>query len=190
MDYFVHPSSFIDENVKIGKGTKVWHFCHILKNTEIGENCIFGQNCMVGPNVKIGNKVKVQNNVSIYEGVEIEDEVFCGPSMVFTNVINPRAFIERKAEFKKTIVKRGATIGANATIVCGVVIGRYALIGAGAVITTDVPDYGLFLGVPAKQKGWVCKCGNTLKFENDYSKCKCGNEYGIKDEKFFIIKEL
>lgn len=190
MDYFVHPSSCIDENVKIGSGTKIWHFCHILKNTEIGENCIFGQNCMVGPNVKIGNKVKVQNNISIYEGVEIEDEVFCGPSMVFTNVINPRAFIERKAEFKKTLVKKGATIGANATIVCGVTIGRYALIGAGAVVVTDVPDYALFLGVPARLKGWVCKCGNTLKFENFKGICKyCANEYVIKDEKLIVLKE-
>lgn len=190
MEYFVHPSSFIDENVKIGKGTKIWHFCHILKNTEIGENCVFGQNCMVGPNVKIGNRVKVQNNVSIYEGVEIEDEVFCGPSMVFTNVINPRAFIERKTEFKKTLVKRGATIGANATIVCGVEIGRYAFIGAGAVVVSDVPDYALFLGVPAKQKGWVCKCGNTLKFEKLKAICRwCSNEYGIRDDKIFIIRE-
>ncbi len=190
MEYFVHPSSFIDENVKIGKGTKIWHFCHILKNTEIGENCVFGQNCMVGPNVKIGNRVKVQNNVSIYEGVEIEDEVFCGPSMVFTNVINPRAFIERKTEFKKTLVKRGATIGANATIVCGVEIGRYSLIGAGAVVVTDVPDYALFLGVPAKQKGWVCKCGNTLKFENFKANCKvCQNVYTLDKDKIIVVRE-
>ncbi len=190
MDYFIHPSSFVDENIKIGKGTKVWHFCHILKNTEIGENCIFGQNCMVGPNVKIGNKVKVQNNVSIYEGVEIEDEVFCAPSMVFTNVINPRAFIERKTEFKKTLVRRGATIGANATIVCGVTIGKYSLIGAGAVVVTDVPDYALFLGVPGKQKGWVCKCGNTLKFLDFKANCfYCGNIYGLEGDKFFVIKE-
>lgn len=190
MDYFVHPSSIIDENVKIGKGTKIWHFCHILKNTEIGENCVFGQNCMVGPNVKIGNRVKVQNNVSIYEGVEIEDEVFCGPSMVFTNVINPRAFIERKNEFKKTFVKRGATIGANATIVCGVTIGRYALIGAGAVVVRDVPDYAMYLGVPAKQKGWVCRCGNTLKFEGLKGTCNfCKNEYEIQGDKLIILKE-
>ncbi len=190
MDYFIHPSSFVDEYVKIGKGTKVWHFCHILKNKEIGENCIFGQNCMVGPNVKIGNRVKVQNNVSIYEGVEIEDEVFCAPSMVFTNVINPRAFIERKTEFKKTLVKRGATIGANATIVCGVTIGKYSLVGAGAVVVTDVPDYALFLGVPAKQKGWVCKCGNTLKFFDLKANCSyCGNIYGLEGDKIFIIKE-
>lgn len=190
MDYFVHPSSFVDENVKIGKGTKIWHFCHILKNTEIGENCVFGQNCMVGPNVKIGNKVKVQNNVSIYEGVEIEDEVFCGPSMVFTNVINPRAFIERKAEFKKTLVKKGATIGANATIVCGVIIGRYSLIGAGAVVVTDVPDYALFLGVPAKQKGWVCKCGVTLKNKDKIFVCPaCKSEYQLENSILKALKE-
>lgn len=190
MEYFVHQSSFIDENVKIGKGTKIWHFCHILKNTEIGENCVFGQNCMVGPNVKIGNRVKVQNNVSIYEGVEIEDEVFCGPSMVFTNVINPRAFIERKTEFKKTLVKRGATIGANATIVCGVTIGKYALIGAGAVVVTDVPDYALFLGVPAKRKGWVCKCGVTLKEEREKYFCPaCRSEYKMEGEFLKPVKE-
>lgn len=190
MEYFVHHSSFIDENVEIGKGTKIWHFCHILKNTKIGENCVFGQNCMVGPNVKIGNRVKVQNNVSIYEGVEIEDEVFCGPSMVFTNVINPRSFIERKSEFKKTLVKRGATIGANATIVCGITIGKYALIGAGAVVVTDVPDYALFLGVPAKQKGWVCKCGVTLKNKENILFCNsCESEYELAGGLLKPLKE-
>jgi len=190
--YFVHPSSYIDENVEIGEGTKIWHFCHVLRNTKIGKNCVLGQNVMAGPNVKIGNRVKIQNNVSVYEGVELEDEVFCGPSMVFTNVINPRSFIERKHEFKKTLVKRGATIGANATIVCGITIGRYALVGAGAVVTRDVPDYALVVGVPARHVGWVCKCGTTLKEfdENGHAKCNyCGSEYKLEDNKLVPIVE-
>jgi UDP-2-acetamido-3-amino-2,3-dideoxy-glucuronate N-acetyltransferase len=162
MNYFVHPSSFIDEPVTIGEGTRIWYFCHILPHSSIGRNCNLGQNCMVGSNVRIGDGVKVQNNVSIYDGVELEDEVFCGPSMVFTNVINPRAFLERKHEFKKTLVRRGATLGANCTVVCGVTVGRYALVGAGAVVTRDVPDYALVLGVPAQRRGWVCRCGVTL----------------------------
>ena len=163
----IHPSSFIDKNIQIGKNTKIWHFCHILSNTKIGENCSFGQNCVVGPNVTIGNGVKVQNNISIYDGVEIEDDVFLGPSCVFTNVINPRAFIQRKDEFKKTLLKKGCSIGANATIVCGVTIGRYALIGAGAVVNKDVPDFALMVGVPARQIGWVGISGNTLKFNKN-----------------------
>jgi UDP-2-acetamido-3-amino-2,3-dideoxy-glucuronate N-acetyltransferase len=189
--YFVHKSSFIDENVEIGEGTKIWHFCHILKNTRIGKNCVLGQNVMVGPNVRIGDRVKIQNNVSVYEGVEIEDEVFCGPSMVFTNVINPRAFIERKSEFKRTLVRRGATIGANATIVCGVTIGRYAFVGAGAVVIKDVPDYALVAGVPARQIGWVCKCGTTLKEfdENKIAVCKyCGSRYELKNDKLIQME--
>jgi len=160
--YFVHESSYIDENVEIGEGTKIWHFCHILRNTKIGKNCIIGQNCMIGPDVSIGNRCKIQNNVSVYKGVILEDEVFIGPSAVFTNVLTPRAFIERKHEFQITLVKKGATIGANATIVCGTTIGEYALIGAGAVVTKDVPPYGLVLGNPAKRGGWVCKCGVVL----------------------------
>jgi UDP-2-acetamido-3-amino-2,3-dideoxy-glucuronate N-acetyltransferase len=188
--YFVHESSYIDENVEIGEGTKIWHFSHILKNVTIGKNCVIGQNVMIGPNVRVGNNVKIQNNVSVYEGVELEDEVFCGPSMVFTNVINPRAFIERKHEFKKTLVKRGATIGANATIICGVTIGEYALVGAGAVVTRDVLPYALVVGVPARQMGWVCKCGTTLKFEDNYAVCKyCGNKYRLDNEKIIPIKE-
>lgn len=163
--FFVHASAFVDGDVSIGDGTKIWHFCHVLPRTRIGEKCSFGQNCVVGPKVVIGNGVKVQNNVSIYEGVEIEDDVFLGPSMVFTNVINPRAFVVRKTEFKKTLLRRGCTVGANATIVCGVTIGRYAMIGAGAVVTKDVPDFALMAGVPAKQIGWVSQAGNRLAFD-------------------------
>lgn len=190
-DYFVHNSSFIDENVKIGKNTKIWHFCHILRNTEIGENVIIGQNVMIGPDVKIGNNCKIQNNVSVYKGVELEDDVFCGPSCVFTNVYNPRAFIERKNEFRKTLVKKGATIGANATIVCGVTIGKYAFIGAGAVVTRDVPDYALVVGVPAKQIGWVCKCGTTLKFNSEnFAQCiYCSNRYKLQNNQLIPIHE-
>jgi UDP-2-acetamido-3-amino-2,3-dideoxy-glucuronate N-acetyltransferase len=167
LDYFVHETSFVDKDVTVEKNTKIWHFCHILPHTRIGKNCSFGQNCVAGPNVTVGNGVKVQNNVSIYEGVEIEDDVFLGPSMVFTNVINPRAFIVRKREFKKTLIKRGATVGANATVVCGVTIGEYAMIGAGAVITKNVPDFALMAGVPAKQIGWVSKAGNRLAFDEN-----------------------
>jgi len=173
--YFVHESSFVDTNVMIGDNTKIWHFSHILSGTTIGKKCSFGQNCVVGPKVTIGNSVKVQNNVSVYEGVEIEDDVFLGPSMVFTNVINPRAFIQRKEEFKKTLLKKGCSIGANATIVCGVTIGEYALIGSGAVINKDVPTHALMVGVPAKQIGWVGISGNTLVFTNNQAE----DEFGI-----------
>lgn len=156
MDYFVHESSYIDENVRIGKGTKIWHFCHIQEGAKIGENCSFGQNVNVSNNVIIGNECKVQNNVSIYEGVELEDGVFCGPSCVFTNDLSPRArYPKGKAGYKRTIIKEGASIGANATIVCGNVIGKYSMIAAGAVVTKDVPDYALVAGVPAKIIGKV-----------------------------------
>ncbi len=164
MDYYVHESAYVDDDVKIGKGTKIWHFCHVLPRTSIGENSVFGQNCSIGPDVKIGNGVKVQNNVSLYKGVELEDDVFCGPSMVFTNVTNPRAFVERKQEFKKTLVQTGATLGANCTIICGVTIGRYALVGAGSLVSRDVPDFAMVYGVPARLKGWVSKAGNRLNF--------------------------
>ena len=163
--YFAHDSAYVDENVNIGENTKIWHFSHILSGSNIGSNCSFGQNCVVGPNVTIGSGVKVQNNISVYEGVEVEDDVFLGPSMVFTNVINPRAFIVRRDEFKKTLLKKGCSIGANATVVCGVTIGEYALIGSGAVVNKDVKPYALMVGVPAKQIGWVSKAGNTLKFD-------------------------
>ena len=167
-NYFVHESSFIDSDVIVGDDSKIWHFCHILSESKIGSNCSFGQNCVVGPKVNIGSGVKVQNNVSIYEGVEVEDDVFLGPSMVFTNVINPRSFITRKEEFKKTVLKQGCSVGANATIVCGITIGEYALIGSGAVINKNVKPYALMVGTPAKQIGWVSYAGNTLRFnEND-----------------------
>ena len=188
-NFFVHPSSYVDKDVSIGDGTKIWHFCHILPNTIIGKNCSFGQNCVVGPNVKIGNGVKVQNNISIYDGVEIEDDVFLGPSCVFTNVINPRAFIQRKDEFKKTLLKKGCSIGANVTIVCGVTIGEYALIGAGAVVTKDVKPYSLMVGVPARQSGWVDKAGNRMNFDKNGIAIDSfdGTKYTIIDGE---IKEL
>ena len=185
---FVHESSIVDEQVSIGKGTKIWHFSHILSHTIIGKNCSFGQNCVVGAKVKIGNGVKVQNNVSIYEGVEIEDDVFLGPSMVFTNVINPRAFIPRKKEFKKTLLKKGSTVGANATIICGVTIGEYALIGSGAVVNRDVKPYALMVGVPAKQIGWVGISGSTLTFNDDKAKDEFAY-YTIIDGNIEIIKK-
>jgi UDP-2-acetamido-3-amino-2,3-dideoxy-glucuronate N-acetyltransferase len=159
---FVHPSAIIDDNVRIGAGCKIWHFCHLLPGTLIGERCTLGQNVMAGPDVKIGNNVKIQNNVALYKGVTIEDDVFCGPSMVFTNVLTPRAFISRMDEVSPTLVRQGATIGANATIVCGVTIGRYAMVGAGAVVTRDVDDYSLVVGNPARKIGWVSRTGDRL----------------------------
>jgi UDP-2-acetamido-3-amino-2,3-dideoxy-glucuronate N-acetyltransferase len=177
----IHPSAVIEEPCEIGEGTKIWHFCHILPGTRIGKNCNLGQNVVVGPNVTIGNGVKIQNNVSVYEGVTLEDGVFCGPSMVFTNVINPRAHIIRKHEYKPTLVKQGATLGANCTILCGNVIGRYAMIGAGAVVTHDVPDYALVLGNPARLAGWVCQCGEKLP---EHLSCeKCGGKYILKERR-------
>lgn len=172
-EYFVHESSYVDEDVSIGKDTKIWHFCHIQKGARIGENCSFGQNVNVSNNVTIGNGVKVQNNVSIYEGVELEDYVFCGPSMVFTNDLTPRAkYPKGSLGYKKTLLKTGATVGANATIVCGNTIGSWAMIAAGAVVTKDVPDHALMVGVPAKQTGWVCECGEILNEELICPKCK------------------
>src|SRR5213075_673660 len=147
-EFFVHESSYVDDGARVGKGTKIWHFCHVMPGAVIGERCNLGQNVVVMPGTRVGNNVKIQNNVSLYEGVVLEDDVFCGPSCVFTNVVNPRAFVSRKSEFKKTVVRRGATIGANATIVCGVTIGRYAFIAAGTVVTKDVPDFALMIGVP------------------------------------------
>lgn len=163
--YFIHPSSLVDETAQIGENTKIWHFCHVMKNARIGANCVLGQNVMVGPDVVLGNRVKVQNNVSIYTGVECEDDVFLGPSMVFTNVMNPRSSVERKNEFRKTLVKKGVTIGANATIVCGVTLHPYAFVGAGSVVTKDVPAYALVFGNPARQHGWMSARGCRLAFD-------------------------
>jgi UDP-2-acetamido-3-amino-2,3-dideoxy-glucuronate N-acetyltransferase len=162
MEYFVHKSSEVESN-KIGNGTRIWHYSHILPGTKIGRNCVIGQNVMIGPDVSIGDGCKIQNNVSIYEGVTLEDKVFCGPSMVFTNVLNPRAHVERKNEFTEVLVKEGASIGANATIVGNVTIGRYAMIGAGSIVTKDVRDYSLSYGVPARERGWACECGEILE---------------------------
>lgn len=189
LKYFVHESSFIDQPCLIGEGTKIWHFSHIMKNAVVGKNCNIGQNVLVGSEVILGNNVKVQNNVSIYTGVICEDDVFLGPSMVFTNVINPRSFIERKEEYKQTLIKRGASVGANATIVCGCTIGRYALVGAGSVVTKDTPDFALVYGVPAKQMGWVCKCSQKLNFENRNAICNiCGYQYEMIDTN--TVKEI
>jgi len=186
---YVHPTSIIDDDpASIGDKTSIWHFCHILHNTTIGEGCTLGQNVMAGPNVTIGNNVKIQNNVSVYEGVTIEDDVFCGPSMVFTNVINPRSEISRKKEFKKTIVRKGATIGANATIICGVEIGQYSFIGAGSVVTHDVPDYALVVGNPARFSKWMCSCGKQLWTEGPRWACLfCDKYYQVFDNK---LREL
>ncbi len=176
--YFVHDSAFVDEGVDIGAGTKIWHFSHILEGSRLGEKCQIGQNCVIGPNVEIGNGVKIQNNVSVYEGVRLEDHVFCGPSMVFTNVHNPRSEIPRMDELKSTLVKKGASLGANCTIVCGVTIGAYAFIGAGAVVTKDVSDYALMTGNPARRTAWYCQCGTKLVFEEGQAKCEaCGKSY-------------
>jgi len=188
--YFVHETAVVDDGVEIGKGTKIWHFSHILKGSRIGGNCVIGQNVAIGPDVTVGNGCKIQNNVSVYKGVTLEDNVFCGPSCVFTNVYNPRAFVERKHEFKPTLVKKGATIGANATIVCGVSIGSYALVGAGAVVRKDVPDYAVVVGVPARQIGWVCRCGVSFKDQKEEMVCKsCGNKYRLENGKFIVLKE-
>jgi len=163
VDYFVHESSYIDEDARIGKGTRIWHFCHVMSGAIIGENCSFGQNCCVSPCVVIGSNVKVQNNVSIYEGTVIEDDVFLGPSCVLTNVTNPRSQVVRRAFFEKTLLRRGCSIGANATVVCGISIGRYAFVAAGAVVAKNVPDYALMVGVPAGQKGWMSRHGHVLR---------------------------
>lgn len=187
-DYFVHESSYVDEPCEIGKKTKIWHFSHVMKNCKIGENCNIGQNVVISPDVVIGNNVKIQNNVSVYTGVICEDDVFLGPSCVFTNVINPRSFISRKDEYKKSIIKKGATIGANATIVCGHDLGKYSFVGAGSVVTKNVPDYALVVGNPARVMYYVCECSKKMEFNNDnYFKCPlCGKEYIIEND---IVKE-
>lgn len=164
-EFFVHSSSFVDQGAVIGKGTKIWHFCHVMGTASLGENCNLGQNVYIDSHVVIGNGVKIQNNVSVYKGVVVEDDVFLGPSMVFTNVINPRSFIERKNEFRTTTLKKGSTIGANATILCGIEVGAYALVGAGSMVIRDVPAYGLVVGNPARQVGWVSRSGLRLHFD-------------------------
>jgi UDP-2-acetamido-3-amino-2,3-dideoxy-glucuronate N-acetyltransferase len=161
-DYFAHESSYIDEGCQIGAGTRIWHFTHVMSRARIGERCNIGQNVVISPDVVIGDNVKIQNNVSVYTGVVLEDDVFCGPSMVFTNVVNPRSHVSRKNEYRPTLVRRGASLGANSTVVCGHTIGRYAFVGAGAVVTRDVPDYALVVGNPARIAGWVCACGAKL----------------------------
>ena len=182
-DYFVHESSFVDEPCSIGKGTKIWHFCHIMGGSAIGRDCNFGQNVVLSPGCVIGDNVKIQNNVSVYTGVILEDDVFCGPSAVFTNVVNPRSHVSRKDQFRQTLVKRGATIGANATVVCGVTLGRYSFVGAGSVVTRDVPDYGMVYGNPARLRGWMCHCGTRLNLgisgeRVETSECSaCGRRY-------------
>ena len=172
--YFVHESSYVDDDVQIGEGTKIWHFCHVQKGAVIGRNCSLGQNVNVGNNVHIGNGVRIQNNVSLYEGVEVEDNVFCGPSCVFTNVTTPRAHFPVHGVYAKTLIKEGASLGANCTIVCGHTVGRSALIAAGAVVTKDIPDFALMAGVPARRIGWVCECGKRL---NESLVCECGRKY-------------
>ena len=174
---FVHESAYVDEGAKIGSGTRIWHFCHINGGAVIGEKCSLGQNVVVMNDVVIGNNVKIQNNVSVYDAVTLEDDVFCGPSMVFTNVINPRSHVSRKNEYQRTLVRKGASIGANATIVCGVTLGEYSFIGAGSVVTSDVAPYALIVGVPGKRIGWMCACGERLP-DSGSDTCKsCGSKY-------------
>lgn len=178
MQYFVHESSLVDPEVSIGDNTKIWHFSHVMSGAQIGENCILGQNVFVGQGVRIGNNVKIQNNVSIYTGVELEDDVFIGPSVVFTNVVNPRAFIERKDEFRPTSVGKGSTIGANATIICGNNIGEYAMVAAAAVVTKDVLPYALVVGSPAYRKNWICQCASNIQLNNKKAVCpRCQRKY-------------
>jgi UDP-2-acetamido-3-amino-2,3-dideoxy-glucuronate N-acetyltransferase len=179
--YSAHPTAVIDPGCEIGEGTHIWHFSHIMPNSKLGKRCNLGQNVVISPGVTIGNNVKIQNNVSVYTGVTLEDDVFCGPSMVFTNVINPRSHVNRKEEYRRTLIRKGASIGANATVVCGVTLGQYAFIGAGAVVTRDVPDYALMVGVPAEQIGWVCNCGVRLEGETSAVCCACGRHYSMVD---------
>lgn len=180
MSYFVHSTSIIDGNVDIGKGTKIWHFSHVQSYSSIGENCILGQNVYIGEGVKIGDSVKIQNNVSVYQGVKLEDYVFCGPSVVFTNDLNPRSKYPKNGHYLKTLVKEGVTIGANATIICGITIGSWSLIGSGAVVTKDIKDYALVVGNPARQVGWVCECG--IKLNSNLECLECGKIYDVKED--------
>lgn len=187
MNIDIHPSAIVDIGAQVGNGTRVWHWTHICAGAVIGENCSFGQNVFVGNRVSIGDNVRVQNNVSVYDGVTLENDVFCGPSMVFTNVINPRAHVSRKHEYKPTLVRRGASIGANATVICGVTIGEYAFIGAGAVVTRDVPAHALIVGAPGRRNGWMCQCGERLP-DSETSTCPaCGTTYRILNNTCTLI---
>jgi len=193
-NYFVHPTAVIDEPVEIGEGTKIWHFCHIMSGAKIGKDCILGQNIFVGGKAVIGNRVKIQNNVSVYDSVVLEDDVFCGPSAVFTNVRRPRSAFPRKDQYETTLVRRGATLGANSTIVCGITIGEYAMVGAGSVVTRDVPPYALVLGVPARLHGWVCQCGEKLPLDTsegdaDATCDACGRRYAKRGLSVSIVGE-
>ena len=177
-DYFAHESAYIDEGAVIGARTKIWHFCHVMPEAHIGEDCSLGQNVVVMPGTRIGNNVKIQNNVSIYEGVVLEDDVFCGPSCVFTNVTTPRSHVSRRDAYRATVVRRGASIGANATVVCGTTLGEYAFIGAGAVVTSDVPSHALMVGIPARRVGWMCQCGERLHLADSRGRCRqCQSAY-------------
>ncbi len=187
--YFVHESSYVDEGCEIGEGTKIWHFSHVMKGCKIGPRCNIGQNVVISPDVVLGEGVKIQNNVSVYTGVVCEDGVFLGPSCVFTNVINPRAFIERKSEYRKTTIKKGASLGANCTIVCGHDIGKYAFVGAGSVVTKDVPDYAMVYGSPARIRGYVCQCGEKLDFADGVATCPaCGKKYKMNHNS--LVEEI
>jgi UDP-2-acetamido-3-amino-2,3-dideoxy-glucuronate N-acetyltransferase len=185
-DYFVHESSYVDEGARVGAGTSIWHFSHVMSGATIGSRCNLGQNVLVAPGVIIGDNVKIQNNVSIYTGVTLEDDVFCGPSMVFTNVINPRSHVSRKSEYRRTLVGRGATLGANSTVICGHTIGRYAFVGAGAVVTRDVPDYALVVGNPARVVGWMCECGVKIArgqhLADGCSCAQCGQTFAVDEQ--------
>jgi UDP-2-acetamido-3-amino-2,3-dideoxy-glucuronate N-acetyltransferase len=178
----VHPSAVVDEPCEIGEGTKIWHFCHVMAGAHIGRGCVLGQNVYVGGRARLGDGVKVQNNVSVYDQVVLEDDVFCGPSAVFTNVVNPRAAVDRKHDYRPTLVKRGASIGANATVVCGVTLGEYCFVAAGAVVTRDVPAYALVRGAPARRAGWFCACGDKLAGSGDIRCAGCGKRYAITDD--------
>jgi UDP-2-acetamido-3-amino-2,3-dideoxy-glucuronate N-acetyltransferase len=193
--YFAHETAVIDEGAQIGEGTRIWHFSHVMSGARIGRDCNFGQNVVVHPTAVVGNGVKVQNNVSIYDAVILEDDVFCGPSMVFTNVINPRSHTPRKDEYMTTLVKQGATIGANATVVCGNIVGKHAFVGAASLVTSDVPDHALVFGVPARFQGWMCKCGVPLKTVTDHKGSEqvtcgiCGRKYSKQRNKIVLIEE-